>query len=44
MAAGQYGLYLARSGSTPISPIPTTIPMRQMFVLVVLNDNIHSLF
>jgi hypothetical protein len=35
---GQYGLYLTRTGSKPISPIPTTMPMRQMFDLVVLND------
>src|SRR5215204_2830589 len=35
-------LYSATSGSKPISPIATTIPMMQMFDFVTLND-IHSL-
>lgn len=35
---GQYGLYLARNGSEPISPIPITIPTRQMLSFVTLND------
>jgi hypothetical protein len=35
---GQYGLYSARSGSKPISPIPISIPVRQMLSFVTLND------
>jgi hypothetical protein len=35
---GQYRLNSATSGSKPISPIPTTIPMRQMFNFVILSD------
>jgi hypothetical protein len=34
----QYMLYSATSGSKPISPIPTTIPMMQMLNFVTLND------
>jgi hypothetical protein len=32
-----------RTGSKPISPIPTNIPMMQMFDFLTLND-IRSLF
>ena len=39
----QYMLYSATSGSKPISPIPITIPMRQMLNFVTLND-IHFIF
>ena len=35
---GQYRLYFAASGSKPISPIATTIPMRHMLNFVTLND------
>ncbi len=45
---GQNVLYaktpsLCRSGSEPISPIATTIPMMQMFDFVSLND-IYTFF
>jgi hypothetical protein len=35
---GQYGLYCATSGSKPISPIPTSIPMTGIFDFVILSD------
>ncbi|HEX6282088.1 MAG TPA: hypothetical protein VFZ67_07650 [Nitrososphaera sp.] len=38
---GQYGLYLARNGSEPISPIPITIPRMQILSFVILNADIH---
>jgi hypothetical protein len=39
----QYMLYSATSGSKPISPIPTIIPMMQMLSFVTLND-IYTLY
>jgi hypothetical protein len=40
---GQYRLYLATTGSKPISPVPTTIPIKQMLYFVILND-MHFIF
>jgi hypothetical protein len=35
---GQYGLYTARNGSKPMSPIPISIPMTWIFDFVILSD------
>jgi hypothetical protein len=40
---GQYRPYLTTTGSKPISPIPTTSPIKQMLYFVILND-IHFIF